>query len=244
MENSKSGQRQVENRPFLAPASGRWCNLFCHVSLALRWQQMLHPVLGEKTVLGLNQASRVAALHEAIYFDTFLTGKFVLIGKLRSVLCRRTKEEARRKRWFYIKWNKKLAFLWHRETLWSNHTRIVGNITRTQPRQSIATTTTRGNILRVYYVFYAKRFEISLAQRSDTTNKIWKRSENLYAYKLRDVYGELVVGEKLVYAMNNSLKHVISVDDGLAKFYGLSMWRVVDCSTTCYDVCRVYFGKY
>lgn len=37
--------------------------------------------------------------------------------------------------------------------------------------------------------------------------------------------------------MNNSLKHVISVDDGLAKFYGLSIWRVVDCSTTCYDVC-------
>lgn len=32
--------------------------------------------------------------------------------------------------------------------------------------------------------------------------------------------------------MNNSLKHVISVDDGLAKFYGLSICRVVDYSNT------------
>ena len=38
--------------------------------------------------------------------------------------------------------------------------------------------------------------------------------------------------------MNNSLKHVISVDDGLAKFYGLSIWRVVDCSNT-----SVMFGE-
>lgn len=37
---------------------------------------------------------------------------------------------------------------------------------------------------------------------------------------------------KLLYGMNSSIKHAIRVEDGLAIYRVLSMWRTIDCSST------------
>lgn len=87
----------------------------------------------------------------------------------------------------------------------------------------------------IYYVYYMKFFEISLAISKcllwntivvTVNSKVCKQSEN--AYK-RDIYYKRTLNEKLVYNMNNCLKCTISdnVDKNMARYILLLLLLVL-----------------
>lgn len=50
--------------------------------------------------------------------------------------------------------------------------------------------------------------------------------------KLQEIYCEytLIVSEKLVYSINDSLKRIISAKNAFTKYRALLLWQIIDCS--------------
>lgn len=64
--------------------------------------------------------------------------------------------------------------------------------------------------------------------------------ENLYMYKLRDIYCKHILDEKLVYSANSGLKYTIGAKNDLATYCGLLIQRIIDCSNTLMNFREVY----